>query len=99
MFAGFYFWWPKMTGKMLDSRLGKFHFWTLFFGFHGTFLVQHWLGVIGMSRRLAHYPLLPPIPTPLNDVSSISSFVLRPSTLFFLYNRYQPSRVRETATA
>ena len=56
MFSGFYFWWPKMTGKMLDSRLGKWHFWTLFLGFHGTFLVQHWLGVIGMPRRIATLP-------------------------------------------
>ena len=55
MFAGFYFWWPKMTGRMLDERLGKVHFWLLFVGFHTTFLVQHWVGVEGMSaahRRL-----------------------------------------------
>ena len=45
MFAGFYFWWPKFTGRMLDERLGKVHFWMLFLGFHGTFLIQHWLGV------------------------------------------------------
>ena len=55
MFAGFYFWWPKMTGKMLDERLGKVHFWLLFIGFHTTFLVQHWLGVEGMPRRYADY--------------------------------------------
>ncbi len=55
MFAGFYFWWPKMTGRMLDERLGKIHFWTLFIGFHTTFLVQHWLGAEGMPRRYADY--------------------------------------------
>ena len=55
MFAGFYFWWPKMTGRMLDERLGKLHFWLLFVGFHTTFLVQHWLGVEGMPRRYADY--------------------------------------------
>ncbi|MDQ3422239.1 MAG: cbb3-type cytochrome c oxidase subunit I, partial [Actinomycetota bacterium] len=43
MFGGFYFWWPKITGRMLDERLGKIHFWLLFVGFHTTFLVQHWL--------------------------------------------------------
>ncbi len=48
MFSGFHFWWPKWTGKMLDERLGKITFWTLFIGFHGTFLVQHWLGAEGM---------------------------------------------------
>ena len=55
MFAGFYFWWPKWTGKMLNERLGKIHFWMLFLGFHGTFLIQHWLGVEGMPRRYADY--------------------------------------------
>ncbi len=44
MFAGFYFWWPKFTGKMLNERLGKVHFWMLFLGFHLTFFVQHLLG-------------------------------------------------------
>jgi cytochrome c oxidase subunit 1 len=46
--TGFYFWWPKFIGRMLDERLGKLHFWLLFIGFHTTFLVQHWLGVEGM---------------------------------------------------
>ena len=50
MFAGFYFWWPKFTGKMLDSKLGKIQFWLLFTGFHMTFLVQHWTGVQGQVR-------------------------------------------------
>src|SRR6478609_3297408 len=50
MFAGFYFWWPKLTGKMLDERPGKLHFWLLFVGFHTTFLIQHWVGVEGMPR-------------------------------------------------
>ncbi|GAA3991081.1 cytochrome c oxidase subunit I [Thermobifida alba] len=85
MFAGFYFWWPKFTGKMLNETLAKWHFWTLFLGFHGTFLVQHWLGVIGMPRRYADY--LPSDGfTLLNQISSVSSFVLGASTLFFLYN-------------
>jgi cytochrome c oxidase subunit 1 len=85
MFAGFYFWWPKLTGRMLDERLGKLHFWLLFVGFHTTFLVQHWLGVEGMPRRIADY-----LPgdgfTPLNQVSTIGAFILAASTLPFLYN-------------
>ena len=85
MFAGFYFWWPKMTGRMLDERLGKVHFWLLFVGFHLTFLVQHWLGVEGMSRRIADY--LPKDGfTTLNQVSTIGAFLLGASTLPFLYN-------------
>uniref|UniRef100_UPI00336589BF cytochrome c oxidase subunit I n=1 Tax=Intrasporangium sp. TaxID=1925024 RepID=UPI00336589BF len=47
MFAGYYFWWPKLTGRMLDEKLGKIHFWMLFLGFHTTFLIQHWLGIEG----------------------------------------------------
>ncbi|MGI8332594.1 aa3-type cytochrome oxidase subunit I [Actinomadura scrupuli] len=85
MFAGFYFWWPKMTGKMLNDRLGKIQFWLLFLGFHGTFLVQHWLGADGMPRRYADYASEF---TGLNAFSSISSFVLGASTLVFLYNVY-----------
>jgi cytochrome c oxidase subunit I len=87
MFAGFYFWWPKMTGRMLNDRLGRVHFWLLFVGFHMTFLVQHWLGVIGMPRRYADY--LPEDGfTTLNQISTVGSFVLATSTLPFLYNVY-----------
>ena len=87
MFAGFYFWWPKMTGRMLDERLGKVHFWLLFVGFHTTFLVQHWLGVEGMPRRYADY--LPEDGfTTLNQVSTVGAFLLGASTLPFLYNVY-----------
>ena len=87
MFAGFYFWWPKMTGKMLDEKLGKIQFWLLFLGFHGTFLVQHWLGAAGFPRRYADY--LPDDGfTTLNQISSISSFVLAASTLIFFWNIY-----------
>jgi cytochrome c oxidase subunit 1 len=84
-FAGIYFWFPKMTGRMLDERLGKVHFWTLFLGFHLTFLVQHWLGDEGMPRRVADYNATDGFTT-LNTVSSIGAFVLGASTLPFLYN-------------
>ena len=57
MFAGFYFWWPKLTGKMLDETARQVcTSGPLFIGFHTTFLVQHWLGVEGMPRRYANYP-------------------------------------------
>ncbi|MGH8882887.1 MAG: cytochrome c oxidase subunit I, partial [Stackebrandtia sp.] len=85
MFAGFYYWWPKMTGRMLDERLGKVHFWLLFIGFHMTFLVQHWLGAEGMPRRYADY--LPQDGfTFLNQVSTIGAFLLGASTVPFLWN-------------
>jgi cytochrome c oxidase subunit 1 len=82
MFAGFYFWWPKMTGRMLNETLGKVHFWTLFIGFHGTFLVQHWLGVEGMPRRIADYRASDGFTT-LNTVSTIFAFLLGLSMLPF----------------
>ncbi|MEU4659861.1 cytochrome c oxidase subunit I [Streptomyces sp. NPDC023723] len=85
MFGGFSFWWPKMTGKMLDPRIEKVHFWTLFVGFHTTFLVQHWLGAEGMPRRYADYLAADGF-TALNTVSSIGAFLLGLSTLPFLYN-------------
>jgi cytochrome c oxidase subunit 1 len=88
MFAGFYFWWPKMTGHMLDERLGKVHFWLLFIGFHTTFLVQHWLGVEGMPRRYADYGANDGFTT-LNQVSTVGAFLLASSTLPFLYNVYK----------
>jgi cytochrome c oxidase subunit 1 len=91
MFAGFYFWWPKLTGRMLDDRLGKLHFWLLFIGFHTTFLIQHWLGVIGMPRRYADY-LVEDGFTFGNQVSTVGSFLLGASTLPFLWNVYKTWR-------
>jgi cytochrome c oxidase subunit I len=99
MFSGFYFWWPKFTGKKLDNTLGIWHFWTLFIGFHMTFLVQHWIGVEGMPRRVANYPFLPPEVTTLNQISSIGSWILGASTLFFIYNVYKTARYGERVTA
>ena len=84
-FAGAYYWFPKMTGRMLDDRLGKVHAWTLFIGFHLTFLVQHWLGAEGMPRRIGDYNAADGFTT-LNTVSSIGAFVLGASTLPFIYN-------------
>ncbi|WP_442945780.1 aa3-type cytochrome oxidase subunit I [Nonomuraea sp. LPB2021202275-12-8] len=91
MFSGFYFWWPKMTGRMLDDRLGKVHFWTLFVGFHTTFLIQHWLGVLGMPRRYADYSAGDGFTT-LNQISSVGAFLLAASTLPFLWNVYKTAR-------
>ncbi|MEU6094550.1 cytochrome c oxidase subunit I [Streptomyces sp. NPDC047079] len=90
-FGGFYFWWPKFTGKMLDERLGKIHFWTLFVGFHITFLVQHWLGAEGMPRRYADYLAADGF-TALNTVSTIGAFLLGMSTLPFLYNVWRTAQ-------
>jgi cytochrome c oxidase subunit 1 len=98
MFAGFYFWWPKFTGKMLNSKLGKVQFWLLFIGFHTTFLVQHWMGVQGMPRRIANYPDLPGDVTTLNVVSSVGSWMLALSVLVFLWNVYVTARFGQKVT-
>ncbi|QRO86536.1 cytochrome c oxidase subunit I [Kytococcus sedentarius] len=87
MFAGFYFWWPKLTGKMLNEPLGKLHFWLLFIGFHTTFLVQHVLGVEGMPRRYADYMVEDGF-TLLNQISTVGSFILGASMLPFFWNMY-----------
>ncbi len=84
-FAGFYYWWPKFTGRMLNERLGKVHFWTLFIGFHLTFLIQHWLGVAGMQRRIADYGAWEGF-TVMNQISTFGAFLLGLSMLPFLWN-------------
>ena len=85
MFAGFYFWWPKFTGRMLDETLGKIHFWTLFFGFHLTFLIQHWMGIKGFPRRYADY-LASDGFTFMNMVSTVGSGLLALSMIPFAMN-------------
>ena len=96
-FAGLYFWWPKMTGKMLNERLGKIHFWLLFVGFQVTFLVQHWLGVQGMPRRYGDY-----LPADgfelLNTISTVGAAILGISTLFFIWNVIKTQRTAPKVT-
>ncbi|MGW7580095.1 aa3-type cytochrome oxidase subunit I [Kitasatospora sp. NPDC054768] len=93
-FGGFYFWWPKLTGKMLDERLGKVHFWMLFTGFQTTFLVMHWLGAQGMPRRYASYLAVDDF-TALNVCASIGSFLLGISNLPFFSNVWRTTRYGE----
>ena len=88
VFAGFgaiYFWYPKMTGRMLREALGKVHFWALFIGFNLTFFPQHLLGERGMPRRVATYAAGDHF-TFLNLLSTVGSFVIGVSTLAFLWN-------------
>ena len=85
MFAGFYYWWPKFTGRMLNESWGKVHFWTLFVGFHTTFLIQHWAGTKGMQRRIADYGAWEGF-TLFNQISTFGAFLLGISTLPFMWN-------------
>ena len=96
-FAGIYFWFPKMTGRMLDEKLGKLHFWLTMIGFHTTFLIQHWVGNKGMPRRYADY-----LPTDgftiYNQVSTIGTLILAISVLPFLWNVFKSYRYGEVVT-
>jgi cytochrome c oxidase subunit 1 len=97
VYGGVYFWFPKMTGRMMDERWGKIHFWLTIIGFNMTFLVQHWLGAEGMPRRYADYSPLDHW-TNLNTISTIGSFIIGVSTLPFLYNvwkSYKTGRIVE----
>ena len=91
MFSGFYFWWPKWTGKMLNERLGKINFWLLFIGFHTTFLIQHWIGLMAMPRR--YYSYLPSDGvTWMNQLSTVGAIILGISMIPFLLNVYITAR-------
>jgi cytochrome c oxidase subunit 1 len=83
IFAGFYYWFPKMTGRMFDDRLGKWHFWSTFIFFNLTFAPMHLIGIEGMPRRVAEYA--EKFAT-WNLLISISAWMLGLSTLIFIYN-------------
>ena len=83
VFAGVYYWFPKMTGRMYDERLGKWHFWTTFVFFNLTFAPMHIVGMEGMPRRVATYATKF---ADLNLFISICSWLLGLATLIFIYN-------------
>ncbi|WP_028778394.1 cytochrome c oxidase subunit I [Shimazuella kribbensis] len=85
LFAGIYYWWPKMFGKMLNESLGKWHFWTFLIGFHLTFFPQHFLGLFGMPRRVFTYQTNVGLER-LNEISTIGVAGMLIGTIFFLVN-------------
>jgi cytochrome c oxidase subunit 1 len=85
IFAGLYYWFPKITGRMYDERLAQWHFWLLFVGFNATFLPQHMLGLMGMPRRVYTYDRQGLFEW-YNLVSSIGSFLMGIAILLFLIN-------------
>ncbi len=85
VFAGIYYWFPKITGRLLDERLGGLHFWLTIVGFNLTFFVQHIVGLLGMPRRVYTYPDLPYWGL-LNLLSTIGAFVLLAAMIAFLVN-------------
>lgn len=85
LFSGFYYWFPKVYGRMLNDRLGKFHFWLMMIGFNVTFGPFHILGLKGMSRRIYTYPAGKGWDL-WNMVSTVGAFMIAASMLIFMYN-------------
>jgi cytochrome c oxidase subunit 1 len=85
LFAALFYWWPKIFGRMLDERLGKWTFWLFFIGFNVTFQPQHLLGLLGMNRRVYNYPD-ENLWNSYNLISSIGSYVMGLGILLFIAN-------------
>ena len=85
IFSGFYFWFPKFFGRMLNERIGKINFWTMLIGFNLTFFPMHLLGLYGQPRRTYRYDTGMGW-TGLNQIVSIGSFLVAFSVLIFLVN-------------
>jgi cytochrome c oxidase subunit I len=96
LFAGVYYWFPKITGRMLDERWGKVNFWLTFIGFNLTFMIQHVLGMLGMPRRVFTYPALPGWEA-MNMISTIGAFVLAFAVLTLMINIAVSLRSGKTA--
>ncbi len=94
IFAGFYYWFPKMSGYMYNERLAKLHFWVMFVGINLTFFPQHFLGLAGMPRRYIDYPDAFHL---WNEVSSIGSFIAGGSIVIFFYTVYDAFRRKVAA--
>jgi hypothetical protein len=91
LFAGFYYWFPKVSGRMLSKRLGTWHFWLMMIGFNLTFGPFHILGLQGMPRRIYTYPSYTGWNF-WNMVSTVGAYLIAVSILVFIYNLWHSSR-------
>jgi cytochrome c oxidase subunit 1 len=89
MFGGLYYWFPKLTGRMMNDRIGKVHFWLWFIGFNMTFAPMHWLGLQGMIRRTWRYD---PSLEFWNRIVSIGAFVIAVGLVVFMFNFWNSKR-------
>ena len=96
IFAAFYYWFGKMSGRVYNETLGKWHFWITFVGVNLVFFPQHFLGLAGMPRRIPDYP---DAYAGWNYVSSIGSYISFAGMLLFLYVVFDAFRSRERAAA
>jgi cytochrome c oxidase subunit I len=87
LFAGLYYWFPKFTGRLYSESLGAWHFWFMIIGFNLTFFPMHILGVMGMQRRIASYPVETGF-LPLNLVETVGAFLLGFSVLVCVWNLF-----------
>ncbi len=88
LFAGMYYWWPKMTGRRLSEALGKWHFWLTFVGMNLAFFPMHFSGLLGMPRRIYTYGAELGV-TRLNQISTAGAFLLGVAVLVFLMNLWR----------
>jgi cytochrome c oxidase subunit 1 len=98
LFAGAYYWWPKITGRLLDERIGRWQFWLMFVAFNLAFFPQHYLGAIGMPRRIYTYDA--GMGWELwNLVSTVGAFGIGVSVLMFMVNAWRSLRSGPAAPA
>ncbi len=96
LFAGIYYWWPKMTGRLLSESLGRWHFWLQFIGMNLAFFPMHLIGLLGMPRRV--YTYSPELGVgSLNLVSTVGAFLIGVSILVFLFNVWRSGRRGQAA--
>jgi len=96
LFSGIYYWWPKIYGRVLDERLGRWHFWTMLLGFNATFFPMHYLGLVGMPRRI--YTYAPDLGwTVWNLVATLGAFLIAVSILIFMANVWRTQRTGTVA--
>jgi cytochrome c oxidase subunit 1 len=91
IFGGFYYWWPKIFGRMMDERIGKWNFWTMLIGFNLTFFPMHILGLVGMPRRTYRYPSGMGWDA-MNMIETVGAFVIAASVLLLLVNMIWSAR-------
>ena len=96
LFGGFYYWFPKFTGRMLDERLGKWNFWLFFIGFNVTFFPMHYLGLMGMPRRVYTYPASMGWGD-WNLLATVGAYLIGVSVLLFILNVAKSLRAGEIA--
>ena len=96
IFSAIYYWWPKVFGRLLDERLGKWHFWLAFIGFNLTFFPMHFIGMLGMPRRIYTYSADLGLES-MNLVATVGAMTLGFSTLILVYNIWYSARKGEKA--